>query len=238
MAVNDYPMKSFRPVILLAMLAVSPFLSTVRAVETNAAVPYQNLDDMLQPISKIDSSKLEVMVFVRSTNHGVSLSNITLNIHSATKGMIPVDLNTNARIIHFPHDDALVKENPPVVSNLPKGAMRLAVFIKIPLTNALAFRYNRLGDGVAEMNKAMKRQAGWAMALLVPKIKGVVFYFPRTNAADATVEVASTSGLQKFTADQRGQIKLPLDAALLKENPEVRLSVKPQLVVPDMSELP
>lgn len=216
-----------------ALIIFSACLPPVRAVETNAVIPYKTLDAMFQPVATVDPAKLEIHIFISSTNKAVHPSDITLTIHSATEGMIPLLLNTNGRILKFPHEKELARENPPVVSNQPKGALRLMVAMQLPPSDDLTFRYRRLGDGVAEMNKSIKAQAGM-MSLFAPKVRGVVFLFPKTSAGKATVEIQSSSGVKKYTADKNGLIKLKLENTLLAENPAVVVSEIPKHVVPDM----
>ena len=207
------------------------------AADTNAAIPYKTFYDIFQPITVVDQTKLEIHVFVSSTNKAVRPSDIRLTIHSTTEGLIPVQINTNGQVIKFPLEKDLRRENPIIVSNQPKGALRIWVAIQLPPSDELAFRYSRLGDGVAEINKSIRAQAGMVLSLLAPKVQGVVFLFPKAGAGKATVEIASASGKQNYTADKNGVIKLKLNQALLAENPEVILSEKPAHIVPDMEDM-
>ncbi len=224
--------------LFLASLAIAQSAAQpVRAAETNAAIPYKTLDEMFQPIAKIDQSRLEIRALVSSTNRAVHPSDITLTIHSARKGMMPLMLGTNGQILEFPHDKELLRENPDVIANQPKGALQLWVFMQIPPPEGLTFRYNRLADGVAEMNKAIHAQAGMVLSVIAPKIKGVIFFFPKAGAAKATVEIESAAGVKRYTADKVGRIKLKLEKALLTENPEIKVSEMPASIVPDMEDL-
>ena len=211
----------------------SGWLTPIFAADTNAVIPYKELKEIFQPISQVDQSKLEIRVFISSTNQAVPPSDIRLTIHSA-KGAIPVALGTNGQVLQFPLDKNLLRENPAVLVNQPKGTVRLAVSVQLPMPDDLTFRYRRLGDGVAEMNKTIRTQAGAVLSLLAPKAQGVIFVFPKTGAGRAKVEIAAAAGGQELTADQRGQIKLKLDKSLLAENPEVKVSEKPVGIYPDL----
>ena len=229
-----------RPPILLclASLAIVPSIAPpASAAETNAVIPYKTLDEMFQPIAKIDQSRLQIRAFVSSTNRAVHPSDITLTIHSVKKGFMPLMLGTNGQILEFPHDNELLRENPDVIANQPKGALQLWVFMQIPPPAGLAFRYSRLGDGVAEMNKAIHEQAGMVLSVVAPKIKGVIFFFPMASAGKATVEIKSAAGVKQYTTDKAGRVKLKLEKALLTENPEIKVSEKPASIVPDMEGL-
>ena len=204
------------------------------AAETNAVIPYKTLDDMFQPISEIDATKLEIKVFVSLASKTVHPADITLTIQSAKKGMISIPIGTNGQIQKFPHEKELIRENPSIIANQPKGTLRLNVSMQLPPPDKLAFRYRRLGDGVVEVNKAIRAQAGLALSLIAPKAQGVIFFFPKTSAGKATVEIASAAGKKEYTADKDGRVKLRLEKPLLAENPEVKVSEKPAHIVPDM----
>ncbi len=226
-----------RPLLWLTALAIVQTCMTqsICAVETNAVIPYKTLDNMFQPIAAIDTNRIEVHVFVVSANKAVHATNITLTIRSATKGTIPLLLNTNGQILKFPLDKELRRENPPIIANQPKGSLWISVGMQIPPLDDLTFRYSRLGDGVAEMNKSIKAQAGMVLSLFAPRVEGVAFLFPKASAGKAKVEIMSVTGKKEYTADKNGVVKLKLDKALLSENPDVKVSEKPNHIVPDMS---
>jgi hypothetical protein len=208
-----------------------------RATETNAVIPYQELDEMFRPIATVDPAKLLIQVFVASTNKAVRPSEISLTIHSAGKGLIPLRLGTNGQFMNFPLEKDLRRENPSIVANQPAGSLRIVVAVQIPPSNELTFRYRRLADGVAEINKSIKAQAGMVLSLFAPKVQGVVFLFPKASAGKAKVAIASAAGRKEYTADRYGQVILKLDKSLLAENPEVTVSEKPANIVPDLSDL-
>jgi hypothetical protein len=203
------------------------------AAETNAVIPYKTLDDLCQFMASVNPAKLEVHVTLYSINKAVRPADIRLSIQSAIRGRIPVLVGTNGQILAFPHEPDLIRENPSISANQPKGTLGLAVSTRIPLPDARAFRYSRLGDGIAEANKVIKAQAGM-LSVLAPKAQGVIFFFPKQSAGRAKVEIASSARHLQYTADAKGEVKLKWDKALLAENPEVRVSEKPQAIVPDV----
>jgi hypothetical protein len=223
---------SLRLGLMVAALLLGCAAPRLRAEGTNG-IAYKDFNEIFQPISTVDASKLQLLVFVSSTNKSVQRSNITLTIQSRLKGPIPLTIDTNGQILKFPLDKDLLTENPPIHANQPKGSLRLFVTMQITPPDGLVFRYNRLGDGVAEMNKTIREQAGWALSLMAPKAKGVVFVFPEDRARKARVEVMAAAGRQFFLADTNGVVKVKLEKSLLSENPEVKMSEKPEQIVPD-----
>ncbi len=218
--------------ILLAALTLS-HLPLAFAADTNAVVPYKTVDELCQLADGVDQTKLYVRVLIASKNKAVQASNITLTIHSAAKGEIPVQVSTNGQLLNFPHLKELRRENPSIIANQPKGTLNLMLTFGLAMPDGLVFPYRRLGDGVAEANKAIKAQAGM-LSFLAPKSQGVIVFFPKTSAGKATVEITLPADRREYTADTNGQVKLKLEAALLTANPQVKVSEKPQLVLPDM----
>jgi hypothetical protein len=206
---------------------------TTRADNTNAVIPYKAMDDLCQIASSADQSKLMVQVFVASANKAVRATNIVLTIESSNQGKIPVMLSTNGQIMDFPHRKELVRENPSIVANQPKGTLNLFIGYQIAL-EGLSFRYARLGHATAEANKMIKSQAGM-MSALAPKAQGVVFVFPKKSSEPAKVTIMAMAGRKEFVADKEGRVKFKLEESLLSENPEVQMSEKPDVVLPDVN---
>lgn len=223
--------KLFRRLIVLAVL-LTGLSQAVLAGGTNAMIPYKKLDELWAVTSALDQTKLVVYPLIFSTNDFVHPTNITLTIQSATRGMIPLALSTNGEVLKFPHEKELSRENPPIVSNQPKGTLEIFVNYHIALPDALSFRYARLGDGVAEANRAIKAYCGW-WAVFLPKVQWVAFYFPKSAAGKGKVTIAAAGGNKEFTANKDGQVKFKLEKSLLTENPEVRLS-ESAVALPDI----
>ena len=200
---------------------------------TNAVIPYKAMDDLCQVANSADQSKLMVQVFIASTNKTVTGPDISLTIQSAKAGNLPVQISTNGQIINFPHRQELVRENPSILANQPKGTLNLFIGYQVPL-EGLNFRYARLGHAAAEANRMIKSQAGM-MTLFAPTVEGVVFVFPKESAGKAKVKIAAGVEPKEFVADDKGLVKLKLEKSLLSENPEVQLSEKPKVVLPEIN---
>ncbi len=205
----------------------------------NAKIPYTMLDDAVQFIATVNQSNLELRMTFGSKQ--VSPTNIHLTIESKIRGPIPVQLSSDGRLVNLPHDEALRRENPFVVSDLPKGTFNMTMFIRLPRPKGQTLPYSRLGDGVEEINKAVLRanqliKRSYAKEFLPFKkqVQGVIFMFPTALAGKGKVEIASTTGRREYTANARGQIKLKIEKAFLDENPEVRVSHNSYFIVPDM----
>jgi hypothetical protein len=217
-----------------ALLQICPAECGLAApAAANAVIAYKQVDQYCQFADDVDQSKIEIRVCIESTNQGVAPSDIALTIHSATRGNIPVPLGANGLVVHFPHGKELRDENAEIISNQPKGSLRMVVSMRLAMPDALAFRYGRLGDGVAEINRAIKARAGW-LSFVTPTAKGVKLHFPKSSAGKARVTIDCASGAKEYVADQSGEIKFKLEKPLLAENPEVKLSEKPESIIPDI----
>ena len=234
-------------VIGIAVLVAAGTATTLVAQhsnQTNATIPYKMLDDTSALASSFDQSKIVVQMVIKSKNKAVRPSHIQLTIQSARKGPIAVHLGANGQMIDFPHDKELRQENPPVVANQPKGTMDMTIFMGGVPKLGLKFRYNQLSDAIGELNKGVARASKiveTSYPELLPvfdqfkrEIQGVLFYFPKSRAGKAKVEIASVTGKREYVADANGQLRFTLDKALIAENPEVILSEKPQNVLPDL----
>ena len=213
------------------------------------SIPYKMADDLWQLINGTDKTKFNLWASIASTNKAVQPGDIHIMIQSAVKGPISVRLGTNGQVVDFPHDEALRHENPPVTVN-PSGGGSLTISAYMPVPEDLTFRYNRLGDGVAEANNTIAKAEnkiirpdylGWANYInwyfstsRKLKVQGVDFVFSKSSARTATVEIMAAAGTKTYKADANGQIKLILDKSLLLENPEVKVSEKPLMMGPDL----
>jgi hypothetical protein len=218
---------------LLAVLTIVQvcMMPLISSASTNAFVAYEDMDKMCQFGDGVDQTKFNARVVVFSTNSAVHRSDIRLTIQSTSQGAIPVQISTNGQVLNFPHDKELRRENPPIIANQPEGTLSLTMSFELAIPEDLTFRYSRLGDGVAEANKMMKSMVGmWS--LLVPKMNGVIFYFPKASAGNAKVEIMRAEGAKEYTADTNSMIEFKLERKLLTENPEVKVSEKPRHILP------
>jgi hypothetical protein len=216
----------------LAVLLCGAGLSLGAADAERAVIPYDKLDKFWQLNSTVNQSNLVLRGLFSSKNDAVRPGDIQLTIHSKKRGDIPVELTTNGEIKAFPHTEELAKENPPVISNLPKGTLNMAIMLYIPPPDGLSFPYSKLRNGVVEFNKLIKAEAG-LFSMFAPKSKEVIFFFPNTSTGKAKVEITSASGKKEYRAGAHGQLKVELDSKVA-DDAEVRVSEKVLGLAPAM----
>jgi hypothetical protein len=208
----------------LAAFLFGAALSLSATESEKAVIPYDKLDKFWQLSSSVNPSNLVLRGRFNSKNEAIRTADIQLTIRSKTRGDIPVELNAAGELKAFPHTEELAKENPPIISNQPKGTLNMTIMWSMPSPEGLSFPYSKLRNGVAEFNKLIKAQAGM-FSVLAPKSKTVWIFFPNTSAGKAKVEVITTKGTKEFKADAEGRVNVDLDSKV-PDNAEVRLSEK------------
>ena len=210
----------------LALLAGGMLVITAGAAAAeNATIPYAKLDELWRKIEQVDAERLVARAQVLSKNRTVKPGQIGLVIRSAT-GNIPLRVSAEGYILDFPRSDALRKENPPIEANQPKGSLRLNIGVELAVPSAISFPYARLADGIADAIKLMRAQSS-GPSPAEPAVKAVIFLFPKSGTHKAKIEYRANGRNRLLTADATGQVRLVLDPALVAENPEMKVSVRP-----------
>ena len=207
----------------LVLILLAFILPSVIVAEDNGSMPYATLYGFFHDAAGIDDANLHAMIAVESTQSGVKPSQISLTIQ-ASKGPIKLNLASDGEIRDFPMSWDLLGENPSILSNQPKGTLRLRVAINLKVPDSLTFSYARLNELLQEANAAIKKQAG-EYSGLAPQGKGLIFEFQ--GAGQPTISVTSKSGTKTLRPDNKGDVTLPMDSESLAENAGVKLSEKP-----------
>ncbi len=214
--------------IILASLAL---LLSATSAECGSTIPYAKLYDLFQRGSKIKAPNLRPIFVVASNNKAIKPGSITLTIQSKS-GPTDIKIDPDGEIRSFPLTQELLKENPPVLTNQPKGTLLIGGGMGIILPDSLTYSYQQLNDLLAQASVEMKKQAGLLLSFMVPRAKGLIFEF--SSPRKQTVTIAFKNGLKVLQADGDGGITLPIDKTSLTENPTVTLSEKPLKVSIDM----
>lgn len=206
-------------------------------------IPYNMLADACQITATVDQTKFVVAVQIVPFNKKIRPQDIVLTIQSTVKGPIQVSLDKWGHLLNFPEDEALRRENPQVIHDPAIGKLNMVLVAYLPISE-LVFPYRRLGDGIAEINRAIplanqmiRESYAKQFHAITPEARNVIFSFPRSGAGAATVEIDAVAGQKVYHADSRGWVRLTLDPTLLAENPTVRLSEKPLQITFDPQEL-
>ena len=221
----------------LMLAAGTTTLVAQHASQTNATIPYKMLDDACQFEESIDQSKLVFHVLISSQKKSVRPGDIHLTVQGKDQEPIAIRLGDRGQILNFPHDAALRRQNPQVLSDQPKGSLFFGVWYYLPMPKELTFPYSRLADAVAEANKAkdtankmVKEGYAGQVSPFTGKIQGLVFVFPKSSAGKARIDIGAAGGKKEYTADKNGNAMVRFEPSLQAENPPVTVSERPRWV--------
>lgn len=201
------------------------FLAATVLAQDSGSLPYATVDENIRRVVGEDAGKVAVRLFVACRKAGVKPSEITLKIDSKTAPKT-LQVGADSAIYDFPITEELRKENPPVVSNQPKGMIDLSVEIGLIVPDTTTVSYQTLVKGLAQLNETTKKSTGIQGAPILNATKLAIHF----SSPDATVTAPGKSGSETLKADGRGVVFLPLDAALAKEGATVTFSAKPRWI--------
>ena len=216
-------------ILLLGLLCLLVDLPACQA-QDKATLPYSRLYDAFQRGARVQSSAVHAAIAVASKDKTVRPETITFTIESKG-GARKLHVDPDGEIHGFPMNDRLLKENPSVVTNQPKGSLLIGGGLFFNVRASTAYSYRKLSDLLDASNAARKKEAG-LFSLVAPQAKSVLFVF--FDPAGQTLTVQTKTAPQTLTVNAQGEIALPIDKALLAANPRVRLSEKPSKVLPDL----
>jgi hypothetical protein len=196
----------------------------------NARLPYSRLYQAQKAQADWNRAHTNILVVLtmQSIQPDVKTSDLSIYIGSKT-GKIPVEIRPEGDFM-IPMRDDLLAEDPWIITNQPKGTMRLNWRLGlIPGHLEHSFRYGRLMRPVQEsedIQEQMRRILPGSPALITTGLK---LKFAREQKK-ATVIIHAKGGDRTLTADDRGEAILPLSPDLLEEDPEVSVSDIPGTV--------
>ncbi len=201
--------------------------------QENATLPYT----VLCRLASVDLkgfaglTNQEIRLTVKSKTPGVQPSDIRLHIESATS-RIPIPVNSDGTF-SLPISQELLRENPMIVANQPKGTMELKVSITLKGTcsDGLAEltdnrqRYNSIFFLEDLRTRLTKTDLGDVpMSNVVSRTVVAVRLIPQRDAGKATVVIESSSGRAVVPKQRDGAFFLMHDPSLAKENPWVLMA--------------
>ena len=208
---------------LVAVAAAICCAAPIYAQETGQ-VPYASIHKAVSRAQQVKHPKLRAFVIVESKMK--SDKPVTMVI-KAKSGPINVDISKDGEIRNFPVSAELLKENPPVLSNQPKGSSALVVGLELVVPDTLTYSYRELAQQLEDANAEVKKQAGM-LSLVAPRAKAVLFQFRAGGKATVTVNRKEP---QVVTADADGRVRLEIDKSVAAQDPQVIVSEKPVRVL-------
>lgn len=210
---------------------------------------YMDLYNIQQSVASLQDLKaLRVVLYVTSTRPDVDSLDIALIMHHASGAQERIYLDVYGRA-RLPVSDALKAENPLIVTNQPKHSLQASVVIDLVPPEHTDLRYDALMLGVTQLNEAMVRQRLGAMAKLYgQKVTGLLIFY---NGGEHSLTLHEKAGDQVLGSTRVDQvlsrlkhinthlippntqiIYVPLDKALMQEDPRVTLDALPTQTFP------
>ena len=211
--------------LLVPLLAVA-LCSSAMAAEEMGQIPYASLHKVLSRAQQVKHPKLRALVTVQSKATNAKPQKITMSIQ-AKSGPIDVPVSSDGEIRNFPISPELLKENPPVLTNQPKGSSQLQVQLEALVPDTKTYSYRELAALLDDANAELKKQAGM-LSIMMPRAKALTFRFRGGGPQTLTI---SGKQPQVLTADGDGAVRLEIDKTLATQDPQVVASEKPARVL-------
>jgi cell division protein FtsL len=200
-----------------------------RAENQNARLLYAELYQMQRVQAELSDTYTNLVVVLRmepaSTN--VATSNLVVYI-DAKSGKIPVKIDSDGDF-SVPMSNELLAENPWIITNQPRGTMKLDWFVGLVVRRlGTAVSYRPLMQVVRDCADVRERMRQVFPGAPKAKVSGLKLVFSRGTSA--TVTIHSQRGDRKLETDAKGEVLMPLDPDLFEENPLVIISKEPAVV--------
>jgi Protein of unknown function (DUF2987) len=227
---------------LILLLALALIANTALAQSPYATIPYDELHDMLQKAETAGKDLDHIRIsslHVTSSLCGVKASDIHLSMQPPGQQAMELPLADDGGL-KLPMDPALYRQNPLIISNQPKGSLRINTTIDFLPPAAGTSDYRTLMADVGQINDLIHREAGM-LSWFAPKAEGLIFLFGKQEPATLTIHtskgdtvLAAKSSPYPFTPAIFDIIQVKYAKDLYASNPPVSLSVAPKDVMPLM----
>jgi hypothetical protein len=188
-----------------------------------AILPYAVVYKMAQVAETegISTNGKGLIIRFKSSLPGVRSKDISLFIDSKT-GRVPLSLDVDGSC-RLPVSDSLIKENPPIISNQPKGSMSLGGYINrrfaVPESRILPYR-----ELMQPLRLATEAGTGIGRP---PEVRSVEFLEALVirvqDHGGSNVFIRAKSGVIGIPGGEYGVFPIPFRQQLMKENPDVVL---------------
>lgn len=185
---------------LLLLLASSAVVAQSEAVGTPYLVLYQAL---APAVAAREFDRLHAIEAIESKLPNVAPGSIRITLKTRA-GDVNVPVAADGRV-SFPLTDALLAENPLVLTNQPKGSLTLSVTLALRLPRGSRVAVDELGLALDQVDHLLRAQEGAAR-----RVRGVEFRF---GAADASLTLRGRSE-RLLMADADGRIVVMRDGDL------------------------
>jgi hypothetical protein len=200
------------------------------ALAENARLPYHQLYNAQKAQAELNRAHTNLLIVqtMQSILPGVKTSDLAVYIE-ARAGRIPIEIRATGDFT-IPMRDDLLAEDPWIITNQPKGTMKVNSQVGVVLGRIThSVHYARLLRPVRESEYVQGQLRSFFPGSPKLIMTGLKLAFPAAQTKAVAV-IHAKSGDRKLEADERGEIIFPLVADLLEEDPEISLSEIPGTV--------
>jgi hypothetical protein len=209
------------------VLLASVLLMVLPSRAQNARLPYAELYQMQRVQTDLSGAYTNLVVVLRMEPASTNTPTKDLNVYiDAKSGKIPVKLGKDGDF-SVPMSGELLTENPWIITNQPRGTMRLNWFVGLVMRHlGTAISYRPLMQVVRDCGNVRERMRQVFPDAPKATVSGLKLTFSPPGAS-ASVVIHSQHGDRKLEADAKGEMILGFDPDLFEENPLVTLSKEP-----------
>jgi hypothetical protein len=209
--------------LLAAPLALMLALPLSAAAQEREWVPYRKLVEMVRldkfyALPAAERDKVQLYARLNPVNKAIKPTDVRLTIvDGATRQPIALDARGQALVVPNPK---WLANDAKIWTSLPAGEkMSIGFDLGAVLPEGTQWNYASVMGSVPQANASVGKVAGM-MSMFVPKMTAVIFKFDKP----AQMTIKAKGGDKRYATDARHHLRLAVDEALLKENPQVTLS--------------
>jgi hypothetical protein len=201
------------------------FPLSVQSAE-QARIPYSLVCQIQKSQAKVTQTYTNLQIVLRMRSLQPEITPVDLRVYiDAKDGPIPVKLDSGGNF-SVPVRAALLNENPWIVVNQPKGTMKLEWNVGvIGVRPTSGMHYRELMRPLQEVQAVGSDITRGASKLTILGLK-LIF----SKEKQATVVIRAKQGDRVFKTDPNHALVIPLEAALLDEDPEIGLPDAPERI--------
>ncbi|WP_028104050.1 hypothetical protein [Pseudoduganella violaceinigra] len=214
-----------KKLLLISLLAAA----SLAQAQEREWITYKKFVDLIRQdryfaLPQAERDKLDFYLELEPVNPKFKAADMNLTVlHAGTRTALPLD---EAAHLRMAPDQQWLAENAKVLTTLPKGE-KISVAYKLDavIPEGTQWSYNGLMGSIAQGNGAMKKLSGYFgyVNWFASKITAVRLIFDKP----AQLTIQSKNGTKRYLSDAANAIRLAPDAALLKENPVIEVSIRP-----------
>jgi hypothetical protein len=208
-------------------LLASVLLMALPSRAENARLPYAQLYQMQRVQNELSATYTNLVVNLRMEPASTNVRSGDLDAYiDAKSGRIPIKIGPEGDFI-VPMRDDLLAENPWIITNQPRGSMRLNWFVGLvvrPL--GVSVRYRALMQVVRDCGDVRERMRQVFPGAPKGTVSGLKLTFSPPGASASAV-IHSERADRKMEVDAKGEVVLTFDPDLFEENPLVTFSKEP-----------